>query len=96
MHGAALFHLLSMDVDSAVGCGVIELYHKRWSQSEAVPTVSNMARFLGVDYYKLKSKETESVPEIRKRGKGTMVDAIELRQIATSAIAKLNDRAAKL
>lgn len=96
MHGAALFHLLSMDVDSAVGCGVIELYHKRWSQSEAVPTVSNMARFLGVDYYKLRSKEVESVQEIKSRGKGTMVDAVELRQIATTAVAKLNKRATKL
>jgi hypothetical protein len=96
MHGAALFHLLAMDVDSVAGCGVVELYHKRWSQSLAVPTVSNMARFLGVDYYVLRSKEIETVQEIKNRGNGTMVDATELRQIVTDAVAKMNQRISKL
>ena len=93
MHGAALFHLLAMNVGAPQCCGVIELYHKRWSQSEAVPTVSNMARFLGMEYSVLRSKEVETVAEIRARGKGTFVDADELRELATRAIASLVHRA---
>jgi hypothetical protein len=89
MHGAALFHLLSMDVGSPACCGVVELYHKRWSQSDAVPTVSNMARFLNMEYEVLRSTEPESVAEIRKRGKGTFVDAVGLRSATERAIARL-------
>lgn len=89
MHGAALFHLLSMDVDSMSCCGVIELYHKRWSQNEAVPTVMNMARFLGFDYRVLRSSESENVKQIRHRGTGTMVDSTSLRSLATEAVKHL-------
>jgi len=32
MHGAALFHLLTMNVGAPRCCGVVELYHKRWSK----------------------------------------------------------------
>ena len=78
-----------MNIGSPACCGVVELYHKRWSQSEAVPTVSNMARFLGMEYEVLRSKETESVAEIRRRGKGTYVDAAGLRLAAERAVARL-------
>ena len=92
MHGAALFHLLTMNLGSPRCCGVIELYHKRWSQSAAVPTVSNMARFLGVEYAVLRSKEIETVEEIRKRGKGTFVDAPALRELAIKAVIALAEK----
>jgi len=92
MHGAALFHLLSMDVGASACCGVVELYHKRWSQSEAVPTVSNMARFLDMEYEVVRSVEPESVAEIRRRGKGTFVDTENLRRAAEKAIGRLVQR----
>mmetsp|Transcript_21774 Transcript_21774/g.44720 ORF Transcript_21774/g.44720 Transcript_21774/m.44720 type:complete len:294 (+) Transcript_21774:1315-2196(+) len=92
MHGAALFHLLSMNLESPKCCGVIELYHKRWSQSEAVPTVVNMARFLRLDYSVLRSAETESVKTIRSRGTGTVVDAKALRELAVRAVFRLSTK----
>ena len=92
MHGAALFHLLTMNIGSPACCGVIELYHKRWSQSEAVPTVANMARFLGMDYSVLRSREEESVKVIRNRGTGTVVDAAALRELAIKSIGNLRKK----
>ena len=81
-----------MNVDSTSCCGVIEMYHKRWSQSEAVPTVKNMAKFLGFDYRVLRSSETEDVRQIRHRGTGTVVDSKSLRLLAIDAIAHLNKK----
>ncbi len=84
-----------MDVESPNCCGVIELYHKRWSQSEAVPTVMNMAKFLGFDYRVLRSAETEAVSTIRSRGIGTIVDAKSLRLLAIDAVKFLNEKRAR-
>ena len=81
-----------MNLESPKCCGVIELYHKRWSQSEAVPTVVNMARFLRLDYSVLRSAETESVKTIRSRGTGTVVDATALRELAVRAVSRLSTK----
>lgn len=89
MHGAALFHLLEMDI-GARPTAIIEMYHKKWSQPQyPPPSVSTMAKFLGIDYYVLRSNETETPQEISKRGTGTMVDTDGLRSVAATAIAKL-------
>jgi|MDSY01.2.fsa_nt_gb hypothetical protein len=92
MHGAALFHILSMNIEAPRCCAVIEMYHKRWSQNEVhgnPPSIGNVARFLGIRHSILKSSEVEEVSTIRNRGEGTVVNVGELRKITIGAVQAL-------
>ena len=92
MHGAALFHILMMNIDRPKCCAVVEMYHKRWSQLKKFghpPSVGNMARFLSIKHYTILSNEEDEVETIRKRGKGTVVDIPALKVAAAGAIAHL-------
>ena len=92
MHGAALFHMLGMNVDDAKCCAVVEMYHKRWSQFAThghPPSVGNMARFLGIHHSYVLSNEKDDVSSIRSRGEGTVVDVASLKTAVEAAIAAL-------
>lgn len=92
MHGAALFHMLGMNVDHPKCCAVVEMYHKRWSQFAThghPPSVGNMARFLGIRHSYVLSDEKDDVSTIRSRGQGTVVAIAALKTAVEAAVAAM-------